>query len=394
MQLRKHLEQEPVKRRKSAAPKNRFSALAAHKAFVPIVTIWGAALFGLSMAVLPYSMIGRIGAASGGLIPGNLVGIVLPALAAMIGGALALIVSTGLRSAARSDRPGATDIYSAYNASRTRPIDPASELGSESLDAPIAEGLYEDADDAEVADADIADADTGESAPASREPTLGELAKRGYEIEDPDEDKRDTDLAFTHTQYKDALIECCEGATCEAADTETDTDANADTAEATKSPLVAKPRRSDSESKPRALDLGEFAELKGRNAVWVEEPVDQPAQVQPATVTAAVDEPAGSEPATALEKLRRKSTEELSLVEMVERFAGALHEHQQSERGRTAQGGPGRDVALAEALKALTLFTEGGFDTGSRDAQIGQLSQTERDLRDALAKLQTLRGAA
>ncbi len=387
MQLRKHLEQEPVKRRKSPAPKNRLSALAAHKAFVPIVTIWGAALFGLSMAVLPYSMIGRIGAASGGLIPGNLVGIVLPVLAAVIGGALALIVSTGLRAASRSTRPGAPDIYSAYNASRTRPIDPASDLGSESLDAPIAEGLYEDAHDA-----DEGIADTGESAPASREPTLGELAKRGYEIEDPDEDKRDSDLAFTHTQYKDALIECCEGATCEAADTETDTDANADTAEATKSPLVAKPRRSDSESKPRALDLGEFAELKGRNAVWVEEPVDQPAQVQLAT--AASDEPADSEPANALEKLRRKSTEELSLVEMVERFAGALHEHQQSERGRTAQDGPGRDVALAEALKALTLFTEGGFDTGSRDAQIGQLSQTERDLRDALAKLQTLRGAA
>jgi len=97
--------------------------------------------------------------------------------------------------------------------------------------------------------------------------------------------------------------------------------------------------------------------------------------------------------------------EELSLVEMVERFAGALHDHQQAERERQPQSAPVRDAALAEALKALTLFTQRGFDnaatpvqsavqTDETEEELGALGQTERDLREALVKLQSLRGAA
>ena len=99
-------------------------------------------------------------------------------------------------------------------------------------------------------------------------------------------------------------------------------------------------------------------------------------------------------PESALEKLRQKPTAELSLVEMVERFAGALHQHQEAERARQDTNAPGRDVALAEALKALTLFTEGGFDKAGAAPATNQLGETERDLREALTKLQTLRGAA
>ena len=104
----------------------------------------------------------------------------------------------------------------------------------------------------------------------------------------------------------------------------------------------------------------------------------------------------------------RIPTSELSLVQMVERFAGALHDHQNSARVRGDFAQNGRDAALAEALKALTLFTESGFDpagydigrgaaghaAGASGLPEGAIDHTERELRQALAKLQSLRGAA
>ncbi|NQZ48402.1 MAG: hypothetical protein HRT63_12870, partial [Erythrobacter sp.] len=134
--------------------------------------------------------------------------------------------------------------------------------------------------------------------------------------------------------------------------------------------------------------------------------------------------PAGAPPVSpsALEKLRQIPTSELSLVQMVERFAGALHDHQNSARVRGDFAQNGRDAALAEALKALTLFTESGFDPAGHDIgrgaaghaagasshaagtsghaagasglPEGAIDHTERELRQALAKLQSLRGAA
>ena len=84
---------------------------------------------------------------------------------------------------------------------------------------------------------------------------------------------------------------------------------------------------------------------------------------------------------------------------MVERFAVALHDHQEAERANpTSQPSPQRDAALAEALKALTMFTESGIDAdlaalGADKASAG-LKDTTDELREALAKLQKLRGAA
>ena len=382
------------KRRKAPAKPNQWRLLAAHPAFVPILTVWGAALLGLTVVVLPQSVIAQMTAASGGIIPADFARIVIALGGAILGGGLGYIGSAALRSIARSGKSSG-DLYSAYNASRMRPIDPAADLGSESLDAPLNEGQFEDSELevgeeeaveelAEFEDAAESESDLLAKKPSDkREPTLGELAKRGYEMEAPEEETRQADVAFTHGDFRQALIECCEGATCEA-----------DPAEEA-APAI-EPQPEESESKPLSLDLGEFAELPGRNAVWVEgdagkapEPAEEPAdaQEQPAPKLKSV-------PASALEKLRQKPTEELSLVEMVERFAGALHEHQQSERARQEAHGPGRDAALAEALKALTLFTESGFDKADANSEADQLGQTERDLRDALAKLQTLRGAA
>jgi hypothetical protein len=132
---------------------------------------------------------------------------------------------------------------------------------------------------------------------------------------------------------------------------------------------------------PRELDLGEFAELPGRNAVWVEEPA--PAQnaapapapaPEPAPVAAApvAERPAASAsrvsalpPApgkAALARLRAVPASELSLAEMVERFAGALHEMRETAPGRSL--GPGdlaaREAAMAEALKALEALSGKG----------------------------------
>lgn len=157
---------------------------------------------------------------------------------------------------------------------------------------------------------------------------------------------------------------------------------------------------------PQALDLGEFAMLGGRNAVWVEEPAPAAAEAaQPAqpTVIGDTDPAPAPEPApepeperepasaplrtvspTAVERLRAVPPSELSLVQMVERFAAAMHEHQAAapQEGDRAAGSV-RDAALAEALKTLATLSQGAReDTHSEP------------LHTAISRLQELRGAA
>ncbi|GIX19955.1 MAG: hypothetical protein KatS3mg120_1631 [Erythrobacter sp.] len=163
---------------------------------------------------------------------------------------------------------------------------------------------------------------------------------------------------------------------------------------------------------PQELDLAGFAALPGRNAVWVEEPAapepvapepvaPEPASQhapEPAPEPAPVDAPAAPvaplrrgpaipDPgAAALARLRAVPLSELSLAEMVERLAGAIHEHRRAEAGTalTSEDLAARQAALAEALKALAAL--GGEDAaGAGDAE---------PLRAALARLQHLRGAA
>ena len=50
MRLSQFIEREPVERRKKKGAK---PSIAAHGAFVPLVTVWGAALLGLSLLVMP-----------------------------------------------------------------------------------------------------------------------------------------------------------------------------------------------------------------------------------------------------------------------------------------------------------------------------------------------------
>jgi hypothetical protein len=138
---------------------------------------------------------------------------------------------------------------------------------------------------------------------------------------------------------------------------------------------------------PVELDLADFAALPGRNAVWVEAPAAAAAEPEPAPAPEPVLRAVAPPPVSpsAIERLRAVPPSELSLLQMVERFAAALHEHQSAPvSGSDPRAGmAGRDAALAEALKALA--------TLSRDSE----AQTQSEpLRAALGRLQALRGAA
>lgn len=408
MGLRQHLGQEPAQRVKmrASAPS---TSITLHPTFVPMLSIWGAALLGLSVLVLPEILIARMAVLSGLASTGGVAKFIFAGIAALLGSALAFVVAAAVREGARR-RIETAPVVSAVKSRRIHPINPVTDLGSESLDAPIEDMPYTLDDEAEFGPG------LREKAEAKPEtnpkPTLGELAARGYEIEEP-HDMSEADgpePSFTRSHFKSALIESCEGASCEAAPVDAPAPATEKVQPVSIKPVangintpkpLGRPGSNGAWSltqftppsskakpveptRPRELDLAEFAELPGRNAVWVE---DQQQETATAPKPRAV-------PASALEKLRQTPPEDLSLVEMVERFAAALHEHQNSEHRRLPRSGPSRDAALAEALKALTLFTERGFDQRGMTSEANDLSETERELRAALVKLQTLRGAA
>jgi len=288
----------------------------AHALFVPILAVWGALLGGLVTLVLPA---GAVLAAAANIGLGGLDEMsrfILAGLAALVMGSVMMLIGRLLASKAevRIDTPSIASMV----VRQVRTIDPASELGSASIDAPV------------------------ETTPfAVAEPQREPVAKLAPQPE----------------------------------------------------PVVLAEVPVPAPACPQELDLAQFAALAGRNAVWVEEPV---AAAAPSLV---VPEPAPPpapppEPATimhraaprpvspsAIERLRAVPPSELSLVQMVERFAAALHEHQSTPAGST--GLAARDAALAEALKALALL--------SRDSE----AQTQSEpVRAALGRLQELRGAA
>ncbi|WP_086607751.1 hypothetical protein [Erythrobacter donghaensis] len=161
----------------------------------------------------------------------------------------------------------------------------------------------------------------------------------------------------------------------------------------------------------RELDLSEFAELPGRNAVWVEEQVQAPEA--PVAVSQPEPQPSVAEPAApaprpvpqvaalravasppdpgtaALSRLRSVPASELSLPQMVERFAGALHEHRTTPPARSLSAADlaAREAALAEALKALAAISGPVRDATAHEGE-------GDPLHAALAQLQPRRGAA
>ncbi|GAA0764472.1 hypothetical protein GCM10009076_20510 [Erythrobacter ramosus] len=286
-------------------------SLVAHRAFAPILGLWGTMLAGLTVMVLPSALIEQ--ALSGTMIGAS--GLPLQPIAAAIaalllgGGLFAIAAGASLRARRRAGEPSILK-------RAIHPIDPLRDLGSSSLDDPI-------------------------------------------------ETTRFATPAWLDAEMLDVAPE--------------------------------------TQSVPRELNLAEFAELPGRNAVWVEdvaEPVAQHAP-EPAPEPLPVAEPVADEPVTdtavtalhqaatvpdpgtaALARLRAQPTSELSMAEMVERFAGALHEHRTSPptRALTAADLAAREAALAEALKALAALSGESTSDAAKEP-----------LRAALAQLQTPR---
>ncbi|PKP95168.1 MAG: hypothetical protein CVT75_03180 [Alphaproteobacteria bacterium HGW-Alphaproteobacteria-14] len=285
--------------------------LSSHPAFAPMLGVWGAALAGLSVMVMPPALIAQLSKGSVLMPLGDRAQIVLAIGGALLlGGALLVIASR----ASRAER-GGTDAPSlvARAANHVRAIDPKHELGSASLDEPLEAIPF--------------------AAPVPAHPP------------------------------------------------------GADT------PMLALPP-------PRALDLAEFAQLPGRNAVWVEEAPEpiaddattlephvdaEPVRLAPKPEAATPPAPAANPGTAALTRLRAMPVQELSVIQMVERFAGALHEHRTTAPGTAGSRHDivAREAALAEAMKALAALS------GERGAAI-----EGEPLRDALARLQGLRGAA
>lgn len=309
------------RKRRKARP-HQTSALAAHRAFAPLLGVWGAALAGLPIMVLPAQMFAQASKGTGlALLLGSMAQAVLAGLAAaVLGGMLYIIAHTMSRKARRrADTPSIV----ALAARRVRTIDPRRDLGSVSLDEPVNAMPF-------------AAAASQQPAPQSRAPDAPQPA---------------ADMA-----------------------------------------------------PPRALNLAEFAVLPGRNGVWVEDAPMQPMAATPPPPAAAPplrlaskdDRRAAPPPhpsAAALARLRATPPEQLSIVQMVERFAAALHEHREAAPG--AAGTPrdiaAREAALAEALRALAALSEAHTAAGPAAAADPVPGEP---LRDALTRLQGLRGAA
>lgn len=300
----------PQRKRRKRAP----GMLVAHRVFAPMMGLWGAVLAGASVMVVPGPVFG--GAIAGTMLA-DLGALAQPAIAGLaavlLGTALFVIAAAASRKASRRG-----ETLSVAEFAVRRVIDPARDLGGQSLDDPL-----------------------------------------------------DT-MPFAKPAWQDV-------------------------AETAAEPEFTAPPALEDESGPAPLsmDLAAFAELPGRNAVWVEENAAEAEADADADVSeplAETDQPVASvtvanlplpEPGTAaLARLRAVPTSELSLAEMVERFAGALHEHRASPPARSLSAADlaAREAALAEALKALAALS--GEDASS---------SVREPLRAAIAQLQTPR---
>lgn len=271
--------------------------LAAHRVFAPALGIWGAALAGLPIMVLPSRLVADSSRGTGLGLLGNLGQPVMAMLCAVVLGGTVFMIANLMNHQARR-HAGAPSIAS-LAARRVHTINPQRDLGSDSLDEPV----------------------------------------------------KAVPIVAAALRHQAAATR------------------------AAVAPVADMPP-------PRALDLAEFAQLPGRNGVWVE---DLPAQAEAATpppAPTATSTPApapviASQPlrlapeparraaapvhpsAAALERLRAVPTQELSIVQMVERFAAALHDHREAAPGTVAAARDiaGREAALAQALRALAALS-------------------------------------
>lgn len=379
-------------RKQDAGGTRNRQGLVASRFFAPAVGVWGAALGGLAVMVMPESVL--LSVTEGTLIATYdvpLQPLVAGVMAFALGGLLFAIAASRSARARRQSNPAS--IVNGISR-KVSPIDPARDLGSTSIDDPVETMPFVSPAwrDADVPDHHDEEPDDGMVVPHFMRHAMPEP-----------EDEAEFDS--WHEPDAAALREV----PAEAPDAQPLPHAISDPL-ADPEPAPALP-----ESVPIALDLAEFAELPGRNAVWVEEPaapaVSEPAPAPTpvlvaadpvaAPAEAAAPEPAPAKPrrgtaplqpplpgTAALARLRAVPASELSMAEMVERFAGALHEHRASAPVRSLNAAElaAREAALMEALKALAALSGIGAPPEAEDA--------EQPLRTALRQLQPHRGAA
>jgi len=358
--------------------------LSAHRLFAPVWGLWGAALGGLSVLVIPRALIwqqlGDLAAAYS--ITAVRLGMAM--VAAVLLGLICFGIAYALHRNANSRSKGTSVAEMAGR--RVRPIDPASELGSERFDAPVQAIPF-----GIGAMSDHRNEDVDQSSLSEPTDWLPD-----DEAENMDRIEVWSTPAQPHTDFADIPVDVAQP---EPPQTLDELDLKEYEFGPKYEPLTV----------PRELDLAEFARLPGRNAVWVEEPAGDAAEVgAPVASTAhalADAEPVVTAPAparppapAAVARLREVPPTELCLVRMVERFAAALHDHQAKAQDGALPAQPGntaarlqRDAALAEALRALSLFTENGL---AELNESGPGNEAHEHLRAAMVKLQRLRGAA
>jgi hypothetical protein len=323
-------------RRPARQPAGKMS-LAAHRAFAPLLGLWGALLGAGVVLVLPSAMVARW---LHGTLIGTWASAAQPALAWIVGGLLGgLLFAVAAYRHVGARRQGRGPSVAAMAARQVTPINPARDLGSLRLDDPVER------------------------------------------------------MPFSTPAWRDADLD------------------NAKPVAAAAAPAPAPAPVSAPVPAPVELDLAAFAELPGRNAVWVEElPAAPEAAAEPAPEPAAEPQPdpvadmrarrnravAAPIPApgsAALARLREVPTHELSLAQMVERFAGALDEVRKTAPGRSLAPSDlaAREAALAEALKALEALN-------GKNRPAPRLPRREDPLQAARARLQPhyaqARGAA
>lgn len=346
--------------------------IAAHPMFVPALTLWGAALAGLTVMVLPAATINQITSAAALGVLGTLARYFFAAIAAALGAAISHHIATKWR--ARS--PGRSNELVDHAAEQIRPIDPTSELGSESLDTPIDETP-------EPAEDKVEDEPVEEAAPDLDTTEDADTFELSAEYEAGDEEPMP---AAEEPAPTSEAVDPLANESCEPAEEEPDL--------ASRLPLRRRRNRGKQLELVQAL-----SEHRARQTALNQDHLD----LSEFTRLAEKDRTPRTAPApTAVDKLRAVPPKDLSLVQMVERLAVALHERQEAARKRpAAEQSTERDAALAEALKALAVFTERGLAANDKastpdDQPAATITEdgTERELREALGKLQTMRGAA
>lgn len=295
------------RREKSKSRRPSRMPLAAHRAFAPLLGMWGMLLGAGVVLVLPVALVEQLLALTLLGTWGNSGQLVLAGLAAALLGLPLFALAARRHMAVRRELNGSSMVKRAVR--QVTPINPERDLGSLRLDDPV----------------DI--------------------------------------MPFTTPAWRDADLD---------------------------DPLPAAARapqpEPEFEPEPREFDLSQFAELPGRNAVWVEEaaaapepaarsvpvlelaaPVPPSASADPQSETPArrlhtAASPPAAPGTAALARLRALPTSELSLAEMVERFAGALQEVREVSPVRSLAPADiaARDAALAEALKALEALSGKG----------------------------------